>query len=68
MPSPYIERQSRELLDSEEKDKYIRKPRNLKWLMIASKLGGLGYGGGIALGGLRKSYPEAYKAFEEELG
>ena len=68
MPSAYIERQSRELPDSEEKDEYLRKLRNLKWLMIASGLGGLGYGGGIALGGLRNSYPEAYEAFEEELG
>jgi hypothetical protein len=41
--------------------------RNLKWLMIASKLGGLGYGGGIALGGLRNNYPEAYEASEEVL-
>ena len=43
------------------------KLKNLKWLMIASKLGGVGYGGGIALGGLRNSYPEAYKRFQEEL-
>lgn len=67
MPSAYIERKKRELLDSEEKDKYIRKLRNLKWLMITSKLGGVGYGGGIALGGLRNSYPEAYERFQEEL-
>ena len=67
MPSAYIERQKRELLDYEEKDKYIRKLRNLKWLIIASKLGGLGYGGGIALGGLRNSYPEAYERLQEEL-
>ncbi len=67
MPSAYIERKKRELLDSVEKDKYIRKLRNLKWLMIASKLGGVGYGGGIALRGLRSSYPEAYERFQEEL-
>ena len=67
MPSAYIEQKKRELLDSEEKDKYIRKLRNLKWLMIASKLGDVGYEGGIALGDLRNSYPEAYKAFQEEL-
>ena len=56
------------LPDSEEEDKYLKKLRNLKWLMIASRLGGVGYGGGIALGGLRNSYPEAYKVLKEELG
>ena len=54
--------------DSEEKDKYLSKLRNLKWLMIASRTGSVGYAGGIALGGLRNSYPEAYEAFEGELG
>ena len=68
VPSAYIEQKKRELLGSEEKDKYLRKFRNLKNLMIASGLGGVGYGGGIALGGLRNSYPEAYEAFKEELG
>ncbi|HZG61985.1 MAG TPA: hypothetical protein VEY13_00525 [Rubrobacteraceae bacterium] len=42
MPSAYLEQKKRELLDSEEKDKYIRKLRNRKNLMIASKLGGRG--------------------------
>ena len=68
MPSAYTEQKKRELLDSEEKDKYLRKLRNLKNLMIDSGLGGVGYGGGIALGGLKNSYPEAYEAFKEELG
>ena len=68
MPSPYIEKHSRDFPDSEEKDKYLRKLRNLKWLMIASRLGGVGYGGGIALTGLKNSYPEAYEVFEEEMG
>ena len=45
----------------------MRKLKNLKWLMIASKLGGLGYGGGIALGGLRNNYPEVYERLQEEL-
>ena len=66
MPSAYIERQSKELPDF-EKDEYLRTLKNLKWLIITSKLGGLGYGGRIALGGLRNSYPEAYEASEEEL-
>ena len=67
MPSAYMERKKRELLDSEEKDKYLRKLRNLKNLMITSKLGGLGYEGGIALGGLRNNHPEAYERLQEEL-
>ncbi len=68
MPSPYIERKKRELPDSEDKEEYLRKLRNLKGLMVASSFGNVGYGGGIALGGLRNSYPEAYEAFKEELG
>ena len=45
----------------------MRKLRNFKWLMVSSRLGGVGYAGGIALAGLRSSYPEAYEAFEGEL-
>ncbi|MDP9426693.1 MAG: hypothetical protein M3P37_11850, partial [Actinomycetota bacterium] len=48
MPSPYIERQ-KELPNSEDKEKRLRNLRNLKWLMIASKLGGVDYTGGMAL-------------------
>jgi hypothetical protein len=68
MPSPYIERKRRELPDSEEKDKYLKNLRNLKWLIIASKLGGVGYAGGIALTNFKNGFPEAYGAFQEELG
>ena len=68
MPSPYIEQKSRDLPDSEGKDEYLRKLRNLKWLMIASRLGSVGYAGGMALTNLGNGYPEAYEAFEEELG
>ncbi len=68
MPSAYIERLRRELPDSEGKEKYLRKLRNLKSLMISSRLGGVGHAGGIALGGLRNSYREAFEAFEGELG
>ncbi len=67
LPSAYIERQKRELPDSEEKEKYLRKLRNLKWLMIASRLGGVGYAGGIALTNFKNSFPEAHEAFKEEL-
>lgn len=69
MPSPYIEQAKRELPDYEGKNEYLSDLRNLKWLMVASsRLGGTGYGGGILLRGLDYRYPEAYKAFEEELG
>ena len=67
VPSTYIERLSRDLPDSGEKDEYLRKLGNLKWLMIASKLGGAGYGGGIVLKNLSRSYSGAYGAFEVEL-
>ncbi len=68
MPSPYIEQKKRELPDSEGKDKYLRKLRNLKWLMIASRLGGVDYAGGIALTNFKNGFPEAYEAFKDELG
>jgi hypothetical protein len=68
MPSAYIERKERELPDSEEKDKYLKNLRNLKWLMISSRLGGVGYAGGIALTNFKNSFPEAHEAFQEELG
>ena len=67
MPSACIERLRREWPDSEGKEKTMRKLRNLKWLVIASRLGGVGHVGGIALGGLRNSYPEAYEVFKGEL-
>ncbi len=68
MPSPYIESRSRELPDSGEKEGYLRKLRTLKWLMIASGLGNVGYVGGMALTNFRNGCPEAYEAFERELG
>ena len=68
MPSPYIERLRRELPDSEVKEKYLRKLRNLRWLMIASRLGSVGYAGGMALTNFRNGHTEAYEVFREELG
>ncbi len=67
MPSPYIERQ-KELPNSEDKEKRLRKLRNLKRLMVAFRLGGVGYAGGIALTNFKNSFPEAYEVFKEELG
>jgi hypothetical protein len=68
MPSLYIERQRRELPDSEDKEKRLKNLRNLKWLMICSRLGGVGYAGGIALTNFKNGFPEAYEAFKDELG
>ncbi len=67
MPSPYIEQMKRELPDSEEKNEYLSDLRNLKRLMIASRLGGTGYGGAILKRGLSDKYPEAHEVFKEEL-
>ncbi len=68
MPSQYIDRRRRDLPDSEEKERYLRKLRNLKSLMISSRLGGVGYTGGMALTNFKNGYPHAYEVFKEELG
>ena len=39
MPSAYIERRRRKLPDSEDTEKHLRTLRNLKWLMISSRVG-----------------------------
>ena len=46
MPSQYIDRRRRDLPDSEEKERYLRKLRNLKSLMISSRLGAWATPGG----------------------
>jgi hypothetical protein len=45
----------------------LRKLRNLKWLMISSRLGAWATSGALRRRVLRNSYPEAYEVFEEEL-
>jgi hypothetical protein len=63
VPSPYIERNRRELSDSEEKEL-----RSFKNAMIHMKLG---YGSqpmAYILTIWKDRYPEAYEAFQEELG
>ena len=55
MPSAYIEKRKREVPNSEDKERYLTKLRNLKWLMISSRLGGVGHVGGTALGGFSPS-------------
>ncbi len=68
MPSPYIEQMTRELPDSQEKKKYLEELSRFKTAMIHMKLG---YGSqpmAYILTIWKDRYPEAYEAFEEELG
>ncbi len=68
VPSSYIERMTRELPDSEEKEKYLKELRSFKNAMVHMKLG---YGSqpmAYILTIWKDRYPEAYEAFEEELG
>jgi hypothetical protein len=68
VPSPYIEQMMRDLPDSEERDKYLKELRSFKNAMIHMRLG---YGSqpmAYILTIWKDRYPEAYEAFEEELG
>ena len=53
--------------DSEAKDRYLKDLKQLKDVMIHSKVGYIGYAGGAILGALRSKYPQAHEAFEKEL-
>ncbi len=68
VPSPYIERMTRELPDSQEKKKYLKELCSFKTAMIHMKLG---YGSqpmAYILTIWKDRYPEAHEAFQEELG
>ncbi len=68
VPSPYIERMTRELPDSQEKKKYLEELSSFKTAMIHMKLG---YGSqpmAYILTIWKDRYPEAHEAFQEELG
>ncbi len=68
VPSPYIEQMTRELPDSEEKERYLKALRRAKNAMIDMRLG---YGSQVMsylLVDWKNRHPEAYEAFEEELG
>jgi hypothetical protein len=54
--------------DSEAKDRYLRDLKQLRDVMIHSKVSYIDYAGGAILGALRSRYPQAHEAFKEELG
>lgn len=66
--SPYLREKMGRLLESEEGERQLRGLMRLRDLMIQTKMG---YGSqvtGYYKANLRDKYPEAYEAFEEELG
>jgi hypothetical protein len=66
--SPYIELQRRAFPNNPNKDDYFEALKRLRHLMILFRLG---YGGRIMTVGftsLKNKYPEAYEAFNRELG
>lgn len=68
VPSPYIEQMARKLPDSEEKEKYLKGLRRAKDAMIDMKLGYGSQAMSYLIADWKDRYPEAYEAFEEELG
>ena len=66
-PSLYIE-QVEGWPESEERDHYLKGLRQLRDVMVHSKVGYIGYAGGAILGRLKSRYPEAHDVFKKELG
>jgi hypothetical protein len=64
--SPYIE-EVEGWPSSEAKDRYLKDLKQLRDVMIHSKVGYIGYAGGAILGALRSRYPQAHEVFREEL-
>jgi hypothetical protein len=52
---------------SEARGRYLKDLRQLRDVMIHSKVGYIGYAGGAILGALRSRYPEAHDVFKKEL-
>ena len=65
-PSPYIE-EVEEWPESEAKDHYLKGLRQLRDVMIHSKVGYIGFAGGAILGRLKSKYPQAHDVFRREL-
>jgi len=65
-PSPYIE-EVEGWPKSEVRDRYLKDLRQLRDVMVHSKVGYVGYAGGAILGRLKSRYPEAHDVFEKEL-
>ena len=68
VPSPYIEQMARELPDSSEKERYLEALRRTKDAMIDMRLGYGSQAMSYLLVDWKDRYPEAYEAFQEELG
>ena len=65
-PSPYIE-EVEGWTKSEARDRYLKDLRQLRDVMVHSKVGYIGYAGGAILGKLKSKYPEAHEVFRREL-
>jgi len=66
-PSPYIIVEVERWPESEAKDQYLKDLRQLKDIMVHSKVGYIGYAGGAILGRLRSGHPKAHEVFKKEL-
>ncbi len=66
-PSPHIEQLSRDLPDSEEKERYLGALRRAKDAMIDMQLGYGSQAMSYLLANWRRKHPEAHDAFKEEL-
>ena len=65
-PSPYIE-EVEEWPETEAWDLYLKDLRQLRDVMVHSKVGYIGYAGGEILGALRSRYPQSHDVFKKEL-
>ncbi len=67
-PSPYIEQLSRDLPDSEEKERYLEALRKAKNALIDMRLGYGSQAMSYLLVDWKRKHPKAHEAFQEELG
>ena len=65
-PSPYIE-EVEGWPESELRDHYLQGLKQLRDVMVHSKVGYISYAGGAILGRLKNRYPEAHEVFKKEL-
>lgn len=66
--SPYLREKMGRLSESEEGERQLRGLMRLRDLMIQTKMGYGSQATGYYKANLRDKYPEAYEAFEKELG
>jgi len=53
--------------ESEARDRYLKDLRQLRDVMVHSKVGYIGFAGGAILRRLKCRYPEAHDVFKKEL-